>query len=74
MWIQAIAIILPRVQQHYSGECPRSLISPLPGAKESNVQTIPFLAVPDSYIGVVSSSMFGGMMIGAVGWGTCTSS
>ncbi|TEB22963.1 membrane transporter [Coprinellus micaceus] len=46
MWIQAIAIILPRVQQHY--------------------------AVPDSYIGVVSSSMFGGMMVGAVGWGTCS--
>ncbi|KAF6754913.1 MFS general substrate transporter [Ephemerocybe angulata] len=46
MWIQAIAIILPRVQQHYS--------------------------VPDSYIGLVSSSMFGGMMLGAVGWGTCS--
>ncbi|RXW16530.1 hypothetical protein EST38_g9327 [Candolleomyces aberdarensis] len=46
MWIQAIAIILPRVQQHYS--------------------------VPDSYIGLVSSSMFGGMMIGAIGWGTCS--
>ncbi|KAG2009508.1 membrane transporter, variant 3 [Coprinopsis cinerea AmutBmut pab1-1] len=46
MWIQAVAIILPRVQQHY--------------------------AVPDSYIGAVSSSMFGGMMIGAVGWGTCS--
>lgn len=45
MWIQAIAIILPRVQNHYS--------------------------VPDSYIGLVSSSMFGGMMVGAVGWGTC---
>ncbi|KAF8799365.1 MFS general substrate transporter [Phlegmacium glaucopus] len=46
MWIQAIAIILPRVQQHY--------------------------AVPDSYIGTVSSSMFAGMMIGAIGWGTCS--
>ncbi|KAF8953239.1 major facilitator superfamily domain-containing protein [Flammula alnicola] len=46
MWIQAIAIILPRIQQHYS--------------------------VPDSYIGSLSSSMFGGMMIGAVGWGTCS--
>ncbi|XP_006462877.1 hypothetical protein AGABI2DRAFT_207539 [Agaricus bisporus var. bisporus H97] len=46
MWIQAIAIILPRVQQHYS--------------------------VPDSYIGSVSSSMFAGMMLGAVGWGTCS--
>lgn len=46
MWIQAMAIILPRVQQHYS--------------------------VPDSYIGVLSSSMFAGMMFGAVGWGTCS--
>ncbi|TFK33035.1 MFS general substrate transporter [Crucibulum laeve] len=46
MWIQAVAIILPRVQQHY--------------------------AVPDSYIGTVSSSMFAGMMIGAIGWGTCS--
>ncbi|PFH49963.1 hypothetical protein AMATHDRAFT_62131 [Amanita thiersii Skay4041] len=46
MWIQAIAIILPRVQQHYS--------------------------VPDSYIGALSSSMFAGMMFGAIGWGTCS--
>ncbi|KAI0064112.1 MFS general substrate transporter [Artomyces pyxidatus] len=46
MWIQAIAIILPRVQQHF--------------------------LVPDNYIGVVSSSMFAGMMVGAVGWGTCS--
>ncbi|KAF5377815.1 hypothetical protein D9615_006670 [Tricholomella constricta] len=46
MWIQAVAIILPRVQQHYD--------------------------VPDSYIGTVSSSMFAGMMFGAIGWGTCS--
>ncbi|TFK63042.1 MFS general substrate transporter [Pluteus cervinus] len=46
MWIQAVAIILPRVQRHYS--------------------------VPDSYIGTLSSSMFAGMMVGAVGWGTCS--
>ncbi|GLB38653.1 putative sugar (and other) transporter [Lyophyllum shimeji] len=46
MWIQAVAIILPRVQQHYH--------------------------VPDSYIGGVSSSMFAGMMCGAIGWGTCS--
>jgi len=31
------------------------------------------LSVPDNYIGTVSSTMFGGMMVGAVGWGTCTS-
>ncbi|KAF8644666.1 hypothetical protein AX16_008326 [Volvariella volvacea WC 439] len=46
MWIQAMAIILPRVQRHYS--------------------------VPDNYIGALSSSMFAGMMVGAVGWGTCS--
>ncbi|CAA7262874.1 unnamed protein product [Cyclocybe aegerita] len=46
MWLQAVALILPRIQQHYS--------------------------VPDSYIGTVSSSMFAGMMIGAIGWGTCS--
>lgn len=28
-------------------------------------------AVPDNYIGTVSSSMFAGMMFGALGWGTC---
>ncbi|KAJ7740258.1 MFS general substrate transporter [Mycena maculata] len=46
MWLQAVAIILPRVQQHYS--------------------------VPDGYIGILSSAMFAGMMLGAVGWGTCS--
>ncbi|EGO19340.1 hypothetical protein SERLADRAFT_418566 [Serpula lacrymans var. lacrymans S7.9] len=46
MWIQAVAIILPRVQQHYS--------------------------ISDNYIGLLSSSMFAGMMFGAVGWGTCS--
>ncbi|KAH0826166.1 major facilitator superfamily domain-containing protein [Lanmaoa asiatica] len=46
MWIQAVAIILPRVQQHYS--------------------------VPDNYIGTLSSFMFAGMMVGAVGWGSCS--
>ncbi|KAI0290320.1 major facilitator superfamily domain-containing protein [Multifurca ochricompacta] len=46
MWIQAIAIILPRVQRHFS--------------------------LPDNRIGILSSSMFAGMMIGAVGWGTCS--
>jgi hypothetical protein len=32
-----------------------------------------FSTVPDGYIGIVSSSMFAGMMFGAVGWGTCES-
>ncbi|KAL1950548.1 hypothetical protein VTO73DRAFT_5672 [Trametes versicolor] len=46
MWIQAMAIILPRVQQHF--------------------------AIRDTYVGTLSSSMFAGMMFGAVGWGTCS--
>ncbi|KAI1790173.1 MFS general substrate transporter [Ganoderma leucocontextum] len=46
MWIQAVAVILPRVQQHF--------------------------AVQDRYIGLLSSSMFAGMMFGAVGWGACS--
>ena len=62
MWIQAVAIILPRIQQHYAGE-----------ANRWNIITRDFqsTSVPDSYIGAISSSMFAGMMIGAVGWGTC---
>jgi hypothetical protein len=28
-------------------------------------------AVPDNRIGILSSTMFAGMMIGAIGWGTC---
>lgn len=65
MWIQAIAIILPRVQQHYSGGLP----TPLPHSTPSLMPCT--LTVPDNYIGSLSSSMFAGMMIGAVGWGTC---
>ncbi|GAB1517266.1 hypothetical protein RhiTH_000310 [Rhizoctonia solani] len=46
MWLQAIAIILPRVQDEY--------------------------AIPDSQIGLLSASMFCGMMFGALGWGSCS--
>lgn len=28
--------------------------------------------VSDSHIGYLSSAMFAGMMLGAVGWGSCT--
>jgi hypothetical protein len=65
MWIQAIAIILPRIQQHYTGE-------PTVGVLSYGVLN-PLPPVPDSYIGTVSSSMFAGMMVGAIGWGTCKS-
>ncbi|KAL1729666.1 major facilitator superfamily domain-containing protein [Schizophyllum commune] len=46
MWIEAVAIILPRVQRHYD--------------------------VPDNHVGTLSSTMFAGMMFGAVGWGSCS--
>ncbi|KZO97152.1 MFS general substrate transporter [Calocera viscosa TUFC12733] len=45
MWLQGVAVILPRVQDHFH--------------------------ISDSRIGILSSSIFFGMMIGAVGWGTC---
>ncbi len=65
MWMQAVAIILPRIQQHYSGIY--LVWSP------SGLSAYFYLAVPDNYIGAVSSSMFAGMMFGAIGWGTCMS-
>ncbi|KAL1745814.1 major facilitator superfamily domain-containing protein [Schizophyllum fasciatum] len=46
MWIEAVAIILPRVQRHYD--------------------------VPDNHVGTLSSTMFAGMMFGAIGWGSCS--
>ncbi|KIO29973.1 hypothetical protein M407DRAFT_5836 [Tulasnella calospora MUT 4182] len=46
MWLEAVAIILPRVQDHYS--------------------------ISDRSIGVLSTSIFFGMMLGSIGWGTCS--
>lgn len=65
MWLQAIAIILPRMQQQFSSSSTDFF---------SQVWLIDFppLKVPDNYIGAVSSAMFAGMMVGAVGWGTCS--
>lgn len=65
MWLQALAIVLPRVQQHYTGESSSDIYHPSP------TQTA--YAVADSYIGIFNSSMFAGMMFGAIGWGTCES-
>jgi hypothetical protein len=81
MWIQTIAIVLPRVQQHYSSK----------GAfLHSPIQFVDYrlFQVSDNFIGALSSSMFAGMMLGAIGewsshlqfkililpcqgWGTC---
>lgn len=44
MWLQGVAIILPRVQADFQ--------------------------VSDTYIGLLSSSTFAGMMVGALGWGS----
>ncbi|KAI0229217.1 hypothetical protein L0F63_004522 [Massospora cicadina] len=43
MWLQCVAVILPRVQQHFQ--------------------------VPNSLIGLLSSSIFLGMMVGSLFWG-----
>ncbi|KAJ9074884.1 hypothetical protein DSO57_1001871 [Entomophthora muscae] len=43
MWLQCVAVILPRVQQHFQ--------------------------VPNSMIGLLSSSIFLGMMVGSLFWG-----
>lgn len=65
MWIQAVAIILPRVQAQYSSAASPPLVYRL-SADQS-----PPNSVPDGQIGALFSSMFAGMMIGAIGWGTC---
>ncbi|CAO1614015.1 unnamed protein product [Sympodiomycopsis kandeliae] len=44
MWLQGVAIILPRVQEDFQ--------------------------ISDTYIGLLSSSTFAGMMVGALGWGS----
>ena len=67
-----MAIILPRIQRHFLRKSPYSRAFMC-------IHMIPFLlsphmhifTVPDNRIGILSSSMFAGMMIGAVGWGTC---
>ena len=69
-----MAIILPRVQRHFLRKSPYSRAF-------MRIYMISFLlyphmhlfTVPDNRIGILSSSMFAGMMIGAVGWGTCES-
>jgi hypothetical protein len=61
MWLQAVAIILPRVQRHYGAVV----------LNEKKCLLIQALDVADSQIGVLSASVFAGMMIGAVVWGTC---
>jgi hypothetical protein len=74
MWMQAIAIILPRVQRHFACE----LSPPVNSRDESMTMPsqlslfFPSRPVPDNQIGLLSSAMFAGMMFGAVGWGACT--
>lgn len=48
MWLQGVAIILPRVQEDFQ--------------------------ISDTYIGLLSSSTFAGMMVGALGWGSYSDS
>ncbi|GAA5955345.1 hypothetical protein JCM21900_005777 [Sporobolomyces salmonicolor] len=44
MWLQGVAVILPRVQEHFG--------------------------IADRWIGLLSTSIFAGMMVGAWGWGS----
>lgn len=71
MWLQGIAIILPRVQ----GAGPKSwcALRNLLTALSALFFKDQF-AVSDSWIGALSSSMFAGMMVGAIAWGSCESS
>ncbi|KAM0747906.1 MFS general substrate transporter [Meredithblackwellia eburnea MCA 4105] len=48
MWLQCVAVILPRVQEHFR--------------------------ISDRWIGLLSASIFGGMMFGAWGWGSYSDS
>src|ERR1700674_2062972 len=59
---------------HYSSKNPATVLKSVCNLFLSqNILLILCILVPDSYIGAVSSSMFAGMMLGAVGWGTCSS-
>jgi hypothetical protein len=58
------------MQPHVISECISYILS-LAEHFHSSVSFSSFIVVPDQYIGTVSSSMFAGMMFGAVGWGTC---
>ncbi|GAA5866253.1 hypothetical protein JCM1840_004056 [Sporobolomyces johnsonii] len=44
MWLQGVAVVLPRVQEHFG--------------------------IADRWIGLLSTSIFAGMMVGAWGWGS----
>jgi len=59
-----------QLQSYYPESNNITQVRPTIGILSRDSQCAP---VPDSYIGTVSSSMFAGMMIGAVGWGTCKS-
>lgn len=56
---------------HYSSPSPAALFRYDIGLDCSEHALNRLVAVPDNYIGALSSSLFAGMMIGAVGWGTC---
>ena len=46
MWLQCVAVVLPRVKDEYG--------------------------ISDRWIGLLSASIFTGMLIGAWFWGSCT--
>ena len=61
---------------HYSPTCTTTFfrLSPIRILSNSpQINCIYLSPVADKSVGILSSSMFGGMMFGAVGWGTCAS-
>lgn len=57
------------LQSFYQESNNTSMVRDLPVMLYQRTHTIP---VSDSHIGYLSSAMFAGMMLGAVGWGSCT--
>lgn len=66
MWLQAVAIVLPRVQRHYGSFLFYTFV------QSPHIWIFP--EISDRSIGFMSSAVHAGMMVGALGWGTCESS
>jgi hypothetical protein len=72
MWIEAVAIALPRVQRHFDSTSPTCFALVLPHHQAHLPRSLFFfVTVADGKIGVLPASMHAGMMFGAVGWGAC---
>lgn len=66
---KCVAVILPRVQGAQNC-CITPAVSAERNAERRNLDTDEF-EISDNWIGMLSSSIFTGMMIGAWSWGSC---